>query len=202
MDEIVRLALKKWPNVPDCFGWLALDSRGRWRIGAERQTLTHGPTLAFIGRNYLSDEAGRWLFQNGPQRVYVELEYTPWVWRLGSTGGRWELKDHTGREACVPSEVFIDEDGRLLLACGSVVGVLHDHDSTLLMEGLRGPNGERPEDDLLAGAIEGYVQGLGGHLVLEWPGVATVLSVSSIERARVAGRFGFDPHPAMAGPST
>jgi hypothetical protein len=98
--------------------------------------------------------------------------------------------------------VFIDEDGRLLLACGSVVGVLHDHDSTLLMEGLRGPNGERPEDDLLAGAIEGYVQGLGGHLVLEWPGVATVLSVSSIERARVAGRFGFDPHPAMAGPST
>ncbi|MFM8464156.1 MAG: DUF2946 family protein, partial [Burkholderiaceae bacterium] len=23
MDEIVRQALAKWPNVPDCYGWLA-----------------------------------------------------------------------------------------------------------------------------------------------------------------------------------
>ena len=27
MDEIVKAALKKWPNVPDCRGWLALDAR-------------------------------------------------------------------------------------------------------------------------------------------------------------------------------
>ena len=27
MDEIVKAALKKWPNVPHCHGWLALDAR-------------------------------------------------------------------------------------------------------------------------------------------------------------------------------
>ncbi|MFM7971511.1 MAG: DUF2946 family protein, partial [Betaproteobacteria bacterium] len=25
MDDIVKAALKKWPNVPACYGWLALD---------------------------------------------------------------------------------------------------------------------------------------------------------------------------------
>ena len=30
MDEIVRQALAKWPNVPDCYGWLGLDARGQW----------------------------------------------------------------------------------------------------------------------------------------------------------------------------
>ena len=30
MDEMVKAALKKWPNVPACYGWLALDARGDW----------------------------------------------------------------------------------------------------------------------------------------------------------------------------
>ena len=30
MDDIVKQALAKWPNVPDCFGWLGLDARGDW----------------------------------------------------------------------------------------------------------------------------------------------------------------------------
>ena len=30
MDDIVKAALKKWPNVPHCYGWLALDARGDW----------------------------------------------------------------------------------------------------------------------------------------------------------------------------
>ncbi len=28
MDDIVKQALAKWPNVPDCYGWLGLDARG------------------------------------------------------------------------------------------------------------------------------------------------------------------------------
>ncbi|EAY63818.1 conserved hypothetical protein [Burkholderia cenocepacia PC184] len=32
MDDIVRQALAKWPNVPDCTGWLLLDRRGTWRL--------------------------------------------------------------------------------------------------------------------------------------------------------------------------
>ena len=30
MDDIVKQAMAKWPNVPDCFGWLGLDNRGQW----------------------------------------------------------------------------------------------------------------------------------------------------------------------------
>lgn len=28
MDDIVKQAMVKWPNVPDCYGWLGLDARG------------------------------------------------------------------------------------------------------------------------------------------------------------------------------
>ena len=30
MDAIVEAALRKWPNVPACRGWLGLDARGDW----------------------------------------------------------------------------------------------------------------------------------------------------------------------------
>ena len=102
MDDIVRQAIAKWPNVPHCFGWLGLDMRGQWflrddhaqaqgpfaaaRRGAAQSSkgalLQHDKLIGFIGRNYEADAAGQWFFQNGPQRVYVELEATPWVWRL------------------------------------------------------------------------------------------------------------------------
>ena len=29
MDDIVKQALAKWPNVPHCYGWLSLDARGK-----------------------------------------------------------------------------------------------------------------------------------------------------------------------------
>ena len=94
MDDIVKAALKKWPNVPHCHDWLALDARGDWYLRDE-PTQAAGPFPAvkgsrvlhdklkeFIGRNYEHDEAGQWFFQNGPQRVYVWLEAAPWVLSL------------------------------------------------------------------------------------------------------------------------
>ena len=30
MDDIVKQAMAKWPNVPACWGWLGLDARGNW----------------------------------------------------------------------------------------------------------------------------------------------------------------------------
>jgi hypothetical protein len=32
MDEAVRQALARWPDVPDCFGWLSLSRRGEWQL--------------------------------------------------------------------------------------------------------------------------------------------------------------------------
>mgnify|MGYP003344108236 FL=1 len=78
MDEIVRQAMAKWPNVPAVHGWLALDRRGNWLIKGE--TISNAQINEFIARNYTHDEAGRWFFQNGPQRVFVELAYTPMVY--------------------------------------------------------------------------------------------------------------------------
>ncbi len=105
MDDIVRQALAKWPNVPHCTGWLLLDRRGNWRMrdeaaqasGAPGEPIRHEALLGFINRNYDADERGQWFFQNGPQRVYVELGYTPWVVRLSAgADGALALQDQAG----------------------------------------------------------------------------------------------------------
>ncbi|WP_373889631.1 DUF2946 family protein [Massilia sp. MB5] len=95
MDEIVRQAMAKWPNVPHCYGWLALDARGHWRMRDERtqhlnlagDKLSNPALVGFIVRNYLRDERGCWYFQNGPQRVYLNLEATPFIAHTDPTQG-------------------------------------------------------------------------------------------------------------------
>ncbi len=56
MDDLVRQALARWPDVPDCTGWLALDARGRWRIGeakdGPRKPITHAAMIAYINMPY------------------------------------------------------------------------------------------------------------------------------------------------------
>jgi hypothetical protein len=195
VDEIVRLGLKKWPNVPDCFGWLSLDGRGRWRIGEAREVITHRATIAFIGRNYLSDERGRWLFQNGPQRVYVDLEYTPWIWILTARETDWSLADHTGVLATRLDQVCIDDEGRFLIVCGDRVGVLHDHDTARFLDRVQGPSGGRPDDEELTVALEAYEKGQDGRLHLAWPEQDGLIPIGGIARSTAASRFGFVAHP-------
>ncbi len=148
MDDIVKQALKKWPNVPHCYGWLALDARGDWYMRDERvqaagpfprvkgSRIQHEKLRDFIERNYLADEAGCWFFQNGPQRVYVELEAAPWVWRLQSASDPAAMpviESHTGRAAQFAS-AWLDENGRLFLATDIGLGIVH----TLDMEAAAG----------------------------------------------------------------
>ena len=140
MDDIVKAALKKWPNVPHCFDWLALDARGDWYMRDDRiqgagrfpqvkgSRIDHDQLKAFIHRNYDHDEAGCWFFQNGPQRVYVELEAAPWVWRLGAAdAGAPGIESHTGRAARYEA-ALLDEAGRLFLACDIGLGIVHTLD--------------------------------------------------------------------------
>ncbi|MBA3774721.1 MAG: DUF2946 family protein [Ramlibacter sp.] len=136
MDDIVRQAIAKWPNVPHCFGWLGLDARGNWYMRDDRvqaagafpaskgSLLKHDKLIDFIQRNYECDAQGQWFFQNGPQRVYVELEVTPWVWRLGE-GHR--VTAHTGRPA-QPQRMVLDEQGRLYLHTDLGFGLVHTLD--------------------------------------------------------------------------
>ena len=144
MDAIVEAALRKWPKVPHCHGWLALDARGDWYMRDERiqaagafpqvkgSRIEHARLRAFIERNYGHDEAGAWFFQNGPQRVYVELEAAPWVWRvdastLGDGTPAWPVHSHTGLPAAV-SGCWLDETGRLYLNTDLGFGIVHTLD--------------------------------------------------------------------------
>jgi hypothetical protein len=139
MDDIVKQALAKWPNVPDCYGWLGLDNRGDWymrdgRIQAQGMfphpkgsRLLHEKLIDFIGRNYEGDAQGRWFFQNGPQKVFVELETAPWVWRLRLTSTALEVASHTGRPAQLIS-AYADELGRLFLHTHLGFGLVHTQD--------------------------------------------------------------------------
>ena len=146
MDDIVKQALKKWPHVPHCYGWLALDARGDWYMRDERvqaagpfpkikgSRILHEKLREFIERNYGVDEAGCWYFQNGPQRVYVELEAAPWVWRLEAVpGAAPRITSHTGRAARFES-AWLDECDHLFLATDLGLGIVH----TLDMEAAAG----------------------------------------------------------------
>jgi hypothetical protein len=139
MDEIVKAALKKWPNVPHCYGWLALDARGDWYMRDDRiraagpfpqvkgSRIRHDKLLAFIGRNYGHDEHGAWFFQNGPQRVYLQLEAAPWVWRLPPDRAAERVVSHTDLPATVRS-AWLDEHGRLFLDTDLGFGIVHTQD--------------------------------------------------------------------------
>lgn len=121
MDALVARSMAKWPNVPAVYGWLELDRRGRWRIKGER--IAHEGLRDFIARNYQADEHGRWFFQNGPQRVFVRLAYTPLVAHY--EGDR--LFDQCGRRI-VPSAAYLDDEGSVLIQGGPAIALLDDRD--------------------------------------------------------------------------
>ena len=144
MDDIVRQAIAKWPKVPHCFGWLGLDARGNWYMRDDRaqaagpfplskgSLLRHDKLIEFIHRNYECDAQRQWFFQNGPQRVYVELEIAPLIWRLDAHN---VVTAHTGRVAQVRRAV-VDEQGRVYLDSDLGFGLVHTLDVAQIAEAI------------------------------------------------------------------
>ncbi|MFY9316682.1 MAG: DUF2946 family protein [Burkholderiales bacterium] len=127
MDDAVLRSLAKWPDVPDVYGWLSLDRRGNWLIRNER--IGNLALREFIGRNYQPDARGCWYFQNGPQRVFVELAYTPLVLHFDGEA----LFDHCGRPVeC--GQAFLDEEGSVLMQGKPGLGLLDDRDLALFAD--------------------------------------------------------------------
>ena len=60
--------------------------------------------------------------------MYVELEATPWVWRISKTQGKApQIHTHTGLDAAFES-AWLDQNGRLYLATDLGLGLVHTLD--------------------------------------------------------------------------
>ena len=141
MDKQVQLAMAKWPNVPHCYGWLGLDARGAWRMRDQRtqelglpgSKIANATLRGFIDRNYLADEQGCYFFQNGPQRVYVELERTPYIAHSDPALG-WVL--HTGAVMASCDQVWLTAEGNLMLESAQYLAQIDDRDTAAALSQL------------------------------------------------------------------
>jgi len=208
MDPIVSRAMAKWPDVPAVYGWLALDRRGEWLIksasaaspgdaAARFERVTHPKLIEFIGRNYTHDDAGCWYFQNGPQRVYVKLDYTPLVYRIASAHPL-AFETHTGAPCANLQSVWMDEAGDLLLATEHGPGLLIDRDLPRGLEALSYADGHALDEERLLALIE---EGSDAAGVYFNTGAAS-LPLALIQSEEVPARLGYvrEPRPPQGQP--
>ncbi|KAI5912537.1 DUF2946 family protein [Thauera sp. 2A1] len=185
-DAPVPAGAKRWPNVPACYGWLSLDRRGGWRLQGEQ--LTHAGLVAFLNAHYEADELGAWLVNNGPQKVFARLDYTPWVLRLEADG---RISTHTGIDAGPVDALYLDEEGSALLHTAHGIGLLDDRDLPRLLAECRLADDSPADDDTLMALMTGPEA--------ERPRVRwRELPLQPIRRNDVAARFGFVADPAPA----
>ena len=190
MDEIVKQGMAKWPNVPSVFGWLALDRRGHWLIKGER--IANTIVADFIARNYEHDEHGRWFFQNGPQRVFISLDYAPFVYRL-----LWDplplaaprMETHTARAVTRIDGAWIDEAGIVLVASEHGVGLIDDRDLERLLTCFTNGRGDALPEEEIGAAIEQLQGGASAELAFRYRGYS--VPVLPIAAADVPAKFGF-----------
>ncbi|WP_353201809.1 DUF2946 family protein [Polynucleobacter sp.] len=203
MDEQVIRSLIKWPDVPDCYGWLALDRRGQWRMRDEftqqnnlpGQVIKHQSLNEFISRNYARDTQGKYFFQNGPQRVFITLDTTPWIVRMIPSDQGVKLLTQC-QSPIEPTAALSDENGNIYIV-GNIaqavyeesdraqfklqttksIALLHDHDLDLFSE---------------LATLKEEACSFGGSWI--WHGKQ--LPLDPIHSSELANRFDFNPKPS------
>lgn len=188
MDHSVIRAMARWPNVPAVYGWLSLDRRGRWCL--QDRPVTHRGAIEFMNRNYGATEDGCWYFQNGPQRVFVDLDYTPWVLTVD---GSSDLVQHTGEPVGSLRGAWLDEEGNLLLQGECGIGLLCDRDLESLSHGFRFADGRPCDEEGFARLVDGAAGAQSERIYLEWG--ASKIELKTIARGSVPEKFGFEPCP-------
>ena len=201
MDDIVKKAMAKWPNVPHCYGWLALDARGAWRMRDERAQHLHLPgdkviqaaLLGFINRNYMADARGCWYFQNGPQRVYLNLEATPFIARTDPAQG---LVLHTGEPLALLEGAWLTPEGDLIVKSAGKAAQVDDRDVGQMLAMIESDGQAVPDEALMA-----WLEGAEQALSLRYKD--GVVPVKRIAREAVPAYFGFVrlPSPELAAPA-
>ncbi|MES1925509.1 DUF2946 family protein [Salinisphaera sp. T31B1] len=186
MDDYAQRALAKWPNVPSLFGWLGLTRKGEWLIQSER--ITHPRIVDAIARNYDRDEHGRWFFQNGPQRGYVALEYTPLVARVQADDS---LVAHTGRAIDTADALYLDEDSAAVLDTPAGAVLIQGADLAWVLARLHPAEGELDDTELeRALTLPG-----GTRTALTFDFAGQRLPVHRVDAADMAATLGFVAEP-------
>ena len=194
MDQSVKDALARWPDVPAVYGWLSLDARGRWRLhpqglaakGGPGESITNTQILEFINRNYEHDDAGRWFFQNGPQRVFLRLDAAPYVLRLSDDNRR--LLTHTNVAIDSVDGWKLDDAGQLYAMTPLGAGIVLDRDLQPLLEQMATADGAP-----LLDALADLAAGSAIHAVL--PGIYAAAPLALIAQKDVARELGFEANP-------
>ncbi|QKH34753.1 DUF2946 family protein [Achromobacter pestifer] len=194
MDQSVKDALARWPDVPAVYGWLSLDARGRWRLHPQGQAAAGGPgesitntqILEFISRNYEHDEAGRWFFQNGPQRVFLRLDAAPYVLRLNDDSSG--LLTHTNVTVDSVDGWRLDDAGQLYAMTPLGAGIVLDRDLQPLLEKMVTAQGA-PLLDALADLAPGSA------IPAVLPGIYPAAPLALIAQKDVARELGFEANP-------
>jgi hypothetical protein len=180
--------------VPAVYGWLSLDARGRWRLhpqgqsaeGGLGESITNTQILEFINRNYEHDEAGRWFFQNGPQRVFLRLDAAPYVLRLSDDSRR--LLTHTNVAVDSVDTWKLDDAGQLYAMTPLGAGIVLDRDLQPLLEKMATADGAPLLDALADLAPGGAVQAV-------LPGTYAAAPLALIAQKDVARELGFEANP-------
>lgn len=180
MNDFESAAIAKWPNVPACYGWLSLGRRGVWRLKDE--PVVHPGLNAFLNAHYRCDDGGNWFVQNGPQRVFVALDYMPLVLRFASGGG---LVTHTGLDAGLAESIHLDSDGSVLVVTKRGPALLDDRDLADFLAECAGADGRPASETALLAVMEGAAG-------VSWRG----LPLQAMQRSEVAARFRFNPAPS------
>lgn len=194
MDDSVKQAMAKWPNVPHCYGWLALDARGGWRMrddaaqqaGRAGDRIANEALLGFINRNYTCDDGGRWYFQNGPQRVYVDLEATPYIARTDPAHG---FLLQTGEPLAQIDRAYMSERGQLIVEGGGKLAQVDDRDLAQCTAALAIDGAPASDERLLAWLEESPA----APMTMRHQG--RELPVERLDGAGLAQRFGFVAQP-------
>ena len=176
-------AIAKWPNVPACYDWLSLDRRGDWRLQGER--VTHQGFVALLNRQYGVDDRNCWFVQNGPQRVFVALACTPWVFRREGEG----FVSHTGQPAGALKAVQLDEEGNILLETELGIGLLDDRDLPQFLGECRTPDGQPVNDETFGELMET------GRGEIRWH----AFQLQTMRAAELPERYNFNPNPQPVG---
>ncbi len=202
MDNLVLQSLTKWPAVPNCFGWLALDRRGRWRIRSEYtqkynlpgEVIQNSNLNNFITRNYSRDQIGRYFFQNGPQRVFITLDAAPWIVRITPSNEVLQLVTQCQNEFH-PQEALSDESGNIFISGITMQSILKDEGIPTFIQ-LNQPSIALLHDHDLG--LFSDLAKLDNHscsLESSWNWLGRILPIHPIHSLEIPSKFGFNKNP-------